>query len=100
MTVLLNEIVQEDIFSQNAEFALKFVLDAMKLKAQNSTHGQVPQNNRKCLETSKDGILLCGGKRAMAYFPTEDEWYKLRDAAFDYQSHCLVQWKDKIHIFS
>ena len=97
--VLLNEIVQEDIFSQNAEFALKFVLDAMELKARNSTDGQVSQNYRKCLETFKDGIFVCGGKKALAYFPTEDKWYKLRDAAFDYQSHCLVQWKDKIHIF-
>ena len=96
---LLKEIVQEDLFSQNAEFALKFVLDAMKLKAQNSTDGQVSQNYRKCLETYKDGIFVCGGKKALAYFPTEDKWCKLRDAAFDYQSHCLVQWQDKIHIF-
>ncbi|XP_015756211.1 PREDICTED: kelch-like protein 18 isoform X2 [Acropora digitifera] len=96
---LLKEIVQEDLFSQNAEFALKFVLDAMKLKSQNSTNGQVPQNYRKCLETYKDGIFVCGGKKALAYFPIEDKWCKLRDAAVDYQSHCLVQWKDKIHIF-
>ena len=58
---LLNGIVQEDLFSQNAEFALKFVLDAVKLKSQNSTDVRVPQNYRKCLE--KDGILLCGGKK-------------------------------------
>ena len=96
---LLNEIVQEDLLSQNAEFALKFVLDAMKLKSQNSTDGQVSKNYRKCLEAYKDGIFVCGGKKALAYFPTEDKWCKLRDAAFDYQSHCLVQWKDKIHIF-
>ena len=94
---LLNEIVQEDLFSQNAEFASKFVLDAMKLKSQNSTDAQVPQNYRTCLE--KDGILLCGGKKALPYFPIEDKWCKLRDAAIDYQSHCLVRWKDKIHIF-
>ena len=96
---LLNEIVQEDLFSQNAEFALKFVLDAMKLKAWNCTDGQVSQNYRKCLETSKDGIFVCGGEKALAYFPTEDKWCKLRDAEFDYQNHCFVQWKDKIHIF-
>ena len=96
---LLKEIVQEDLFSQNAEFALKFVLDAMKLKSQNSRDGQVPQNYRKCLETYKDGIFVCGGKKGLAYFPTEDKWCKLRDAAVDYQNHCLVQWKDKIHIF-
>ncbi|XP_067048895.1 kelch-like protein 28 [Acropora muricata] len=96
---LLNEIVQEDLLSQNAEFALKFVLDAMKLKSQNSTDGQVSKNYRKCLEAYKDGIFVCGGKKALAYFPTEDKWCKLRDAAFDYQRHCLVQWKDKIHIF-
>ncbi|XP_015750817.1 PREDICTED: kelch-like protein 3 [Acropora digitifera] len=96
---LLKEIVQEVLFSQNAEFALKFVLDAMKLKSQNSTDGQISKNYRKCLETYKDGIFVCGGKKALAYFPTEDKWCKLRDAAFDYQRHCLVQWKDKIHIF-
>ena len=96
---LLKEIVQEDLFSQNAEFALKFVLDAMKLKEWNSTDGQLSKNYRKCLETYKDGIFVCGGKKALAYFPTEDKWCKLRDAAFDFQSHCLVQWKDKIHIF-
>ena len=39
------------------------------------------------------------GKKALAYFPTEDKWCKLRDTAVDYQSHSLVQWKDKIHIF-
>ena len=96
---LLKEIVQEDLFSQNAEFALKFVLDAMKLKVTNPTDGQVSKNYRKCLETYKDGIFVCGGRKALAYFPTEDKWCKLRDATFDYQSHCLVQWKDKIHIF-
>ena len=91
--------MQEDLFSQNAEFALNFVLDAMKLKAHNSTDGQVPQNYRKCWEVSKDGIFVCGGKKALAYFTTEDKWCKLRDAVFDYQSDCLVQWKDKINIF-
>ena len=97
---LLNEIVQEDLFSQNAEFALKFVMDAVKLKALNSTDGQVSQKYRKCLETYIDGIFVCGGRKVLAYFPTEDKWYKLRDAAFDYQSHCLVQWKENIHVFS
>ena len=97
---LLNEIVQEDLFSKNAEFALKFVLDAMKLKSQNSTDGQVSQKFRKCLETNMDGIFVCGGRKVLAYFPTEDKWYKLRAAAFDYQGHCLVQWKENIHIFS
>ncbi|XP_044178438.1 kelch-like protein diablo [Acropora millepora] len=96
---LLKEIVQEVLFSQNAEFALKFVLDAMKLKSQNSTDGQISKEYRKCLETYKDGIFVCGGKKALAYFPTEDKWCKLRDAAFDYKRHCLIQWKDKIHIF-
>ena len=96
---LLNEIVQEDLFSQNAEFALKFVIDAVKLKALNSTDGQVSQKYRKCLETYMDGIFVCGGKTALAYFPTEDKWCKLRDATFDYRSHCLVHWKDRIHIF-
>ena len=97
---LLNEIVQEDLFSQNAEFALKFVMDAVKLKALNSTDGQVSKNYRKCLETYIDGIFVCGGRKVLAYFPTEDEWYTLRDAAFDYQRHCLVQWKGNIHVFN
>ena len=29
-----------------------------------------------------------------------DTWYKLRDTAFDYQSHCLVQWKENIHVLN
>ena len=64
---LFHEIVQEDLFSQNAEFALKFVLDTMKLKSQNSKDGQVSKNYRKYLE--KDGILLCGGKKHWLTFP-------------------------------
>ena len=98
--VLLNEIVQEDLFSENAEFALKFVIDAVKLKALNSTDGQVSQNYRKCLETYMDGIFVCGGKKVLAYFPTEDHWYRLSDAAFDYKGHCPVQWKGNVHIFN
>ena len=97
---LLNEIVQEDLFSQNAEFALKFVSDAVKLKAQNSTDGQVSQKYRKCLEIYMDGIFVCGGRKVLAYFPTQDDWYRLRDAAFDYEGHYLVQWQEKVHVFS
>ena len=97
---LLNEIVQEDLFFQNAEFTLKFVLDAVKLKALNSTDGQVSQKYRKCLETYMDGIIVCGGRKVLAYFPTQNDWYRLRDAAFDYKGHCLVQWKENIHVFN
>ena len=54
---------------------------------------------RKCQETHTDGIFVCGGKKALCYFPLEDDWYKLVDTLFEHDNPCLAQHKSKVYIF-
>ena len=58
-----------------------------------------PQQPRKCQETHIDGIFICGGKRALCYFPQKDMWYRLADSPFqDYKDHTLVEYKSDIYV--
>ena len=95
---LLNELVNEELITENPEFCSNFVINAMK-SVLNPTGGEASRQPRKCQETHTDGIFICGGKRALCYFPLEDDWYKLVDTLFEHDNPCLVQHKSKVYIF-
>ena len=95
---LLNELVNEELITENPEFCSNFVINAMK-SVLNPTDGEASWQPRKCQETHTDGIFVCGGKKALCYFPLEDDWYKLVDTLFEHDNPCLVQHKSKVYIF-
>ena len=95
---LLNELVNEELITENPEFCSNFVINAMK-SVLNPTDGEASWQPRKCQETHTDGIFVCGGKKALCYFPLEDDWYKLVDTLFEHDNPCLAQHKSKVYIF-
>ena len=95
---LLNELVKEELITENPEFCSNFVITAMK-SVLNPTDGKASWQPRKCQETHTDGIFICGGKKALCYFPLEDDWYKLVDTLFEHDNPCPVQHKSKVYIF-
>ena len=95
---LLNELVNEELITENPEFCSNFVINAMK-SVLNPTDGEASWQPRKCQETHTDGIFVCGGNKALCYFPLEDDWYKLVDTLFEHENPSLVQHKSKVYIF-
>ena len=94
---LLNELVNEELITENPEFCSNFVINAMK-SVLNTTDGESSQQPRKCQEKHTAGIFICGGKKALCYFPMEGDWYKLVDTLFEHDNPCLVQHKSKVYI--
>ena len=95
---VLNTLVKEELMTENPTFCLNFVVNAMKSVLSSSDRG-ASQLPRKCQETHFDGIFICGGKRALCYFPQKDLWYRLADSPFqDYEDHTLVEYKSNIFV--
>lgn len=94
---LLNEIIKEELITENSEIRWNFLEDAMKVIL-NSIDGQIQQQPRKCLETHLNGIFVCGGRKALGYFPKQNQWYRLADAPFHHQSQSLVQCRSEVYI--
>ena len=95
---VLNTLVKEELMTENPTFCLNFVVNAMKSVLSSSDRG-ASQLPRKCQETHIDGIFICGGKRALCYFPQKDMWYRLADSPFqDYEDHSLVEYKSNIYV--
>ena len=95
---VLNTLVKEELMTQNPTFCLNFVVNAMKSVLSSSDRG-ASQLPRKCQETHIDGIFICGGKRALCYFPQKDMWYRLADSPFqDYEDHSFVEYKSNIYV--
>jgi len=96
---VLNELMREELFTKDTEFGLNFVVDAMKLMM-SADNEELNQQPRRCLEKHKDGIFVCGGRKALCYFPEQDMWYRLADTPFHYQRHTFAQYKGKIYVFN
>ena len=95
---LLNELVNEELITEDLEFCSNFVINAMK-SVLNPTGREASWQPRKCQETHTDGIFICGGKKALCYSTLEDDWYKLVDTLFEHDNPCPVQHKSKVYIF-
>ena len=94
---LMNELMKEELVTKDPEFGLHFVVDAMKLTL-NTTDEQANQRPRKCLEKHRDGIFVCGGRKALCYFPQHDVWYRLADTLFNHNNQTLAVWKNNVYI--
>ena len=95
---LQKELLEEELITKNHEFGMKFMADAMKVVL-NSIDGSIHQQHpRKCQEIHMNGIFVCGGRKALGYFPKQNKWYKLADAPFHHQDHFLVQCRSKVYI--
>ena len=95
---LLDKLIKDELITKNPVFCSAFVINAMKVVL-SSAEGQASQQPRKCQETHIDGIFICGGKRALCYFPQKDMWYRLADSPFqDYEDHSFVEYKSNIYV--
>ncbi|XP_068687678.1 kelch-like protein 3 [Montipora foliosa] len=96
---LQKELLEEELITKNYEFAVKFLADTMKVIL-NSIDGHIHQQQpRKCQEIQHmNGIFVCGGRKALGYFPKQNKWYRLTDAPFFHQDHFLVQCRSKVYI--
>ena len=97
---LLNQLPKEELVISNAKIGLNFVLDAIKTKL-STTDEQAIQLQRKCLETHIDGIFLCGGKKALCYFPQLEDckWYEMADTLFEHENPTPAWYNNKVYIF-
>lgn len=96
---LFNELANNELVRHNNE-CLNFVLAGMKGTVLPSDSECVPKTARKCLETHRDVIFVTGGIMSFCYVPSEDIWYQLDDMIFDHDGHGVIQFGDKVYIFS
>ena len=95
---LQKELLEEELITKNYEFGVKFLADTMKVVL-NSIDGRIHQQQpRKCQEIHMNGIFVCGGRKALGYFPKQNKWYRLADAPFHHKDHFLVQCRSKVYI--
>ena len=47
-----------------------------------------------------EAIFVCGGRKALCYLPDENKWYFIANIIFDHQHHAVLQYRDKLYIFS
>ena len=94
---VLNDLPKEELILRNTEIGLNFVVDAMKLM-QSSVDEQVNHQPRKCLEAHRSGIFVCGGRKALCYFPQQNMWYQLADKLFNGQGCSPTQCKGNIYL--
>ena len=95
---LLNELVKEELITKDAEFCLNFVINGVKLVFSATDEEQVTQQPRKCLKTHTDAIFVCGGRKALCYFPKQNMWYRLADTLSNHKNDSPTQCKSKIYI--
>ena len=92
---LFNELLKEELVTNNKK-CLNFVFAAMQGMF-NPTDECVTKSPRKCLETQRDVIFVCGGKKSLCYFPQHNSWYRLADMIFEHQHHAVTQYKGKVY---
>ena len=96
---LLNTLVKEELITENPVFCLNFVVNAMKSSLLSSSDRESSQLPRKCQETHTDGIFICGGRKALCYFPQENMWYGMAGTLFEHENPTPAWYKNKVYIF-
>ena len=92
---VLNKLMKEELFKNDTEFGLNYVVDAVKFML-GATDGRVNQQPRKSLG-ELDGMFVCGGRKALCYIPLQNTWYKLAVRPVYHGGNFLVQLKSKIY---
>ena len=96
---LLNTLFKEELMTENPVFCLNFVVNAMKSSLLSSSDRESSQLPRKCQETHTDGIFICGGRKALCYFPHENMWYGMAGTLFEHENPTPAWYKSKVYIF-
>ena len=91
---LQSKLVKEELVTKN-DACLNFVLNS--IVATHESHFKPP---RKCLKHYVEGVFVCGGKMALCYCPDDNKWYWISSMAYEHQNHAVIQYKDKVYIFS
>ena len=91
---LQGKLVKEELVTTN-NTCFNFVFNSIV-----TTHESHFKPPRKCLKLFVEGIFVCGGKMALCYCPDDNEWYQMRRMAYEHQNHALIQYNDKVYIFS
>ena len=91
---LQGKLVKEELVTTN-NTCFNFVLNSIV-----TTHESHFKPPRKCLKLFVEGIFVCGGKMALCYCPDDNKWHQMRRMAYEHQNHALIQYNDKVYIFS
>ena len=94
---LVNEMVKEELITTNNE-CLNFVLGSLKWIFNPRVESSI--RPRTCLQTQMNGIFVCGGRKALSYFPNKNIWYQLPNMFMEHQNHAAIQYQDKVYTFS
>ena len=95
---LLNELLSEELVKTNLD-CVSFVLECLKLIF-NGTGESYTKPARKCLERNEDVIFVCGGRKALCYYPGKKTWRQLMNTTLEHRDHSLIQYRDRVYIFS
>ena len=95
---LLNELLNEELIKTNLD-CVNFVVECVKFIL-NGTGESSTKPARKCLERNEDVIFVCGGRKALCYYPSEKKWYQLIDTTLEHRDHSIIQYRDRVYIFS
>lgn len=94
---LFNKLVKEELITANKD-CLNFVLSS--LESIFSPTLQKSIKSRACLQTQLSGIFVCGGRKALCFFPHENIWYQLPNMLMEHENHAAMQYRDKVYVFS
>ena len=94
---LVNEMVKEELITTNNE-CLNFVLGSLKWIFNPRVESSI--GPRTCLQTQMNGIFVCGGRKALSYFPNKNIWYQLPNMFMEHQNHAAIQYQGKVYTFS
>ena len=94
---LVNEMVKEELITTNNE-CLNFVLGSLKWIFNPRVESSI--RPRTCLQTQMNGIFVCGGRKALSYFPNKNMWYQLPNMFMEHQNHAAIQYQDTVYTFS
>ena len=97
---LINELVKEELLTKNAAFCSQFMIHVIK-SLLSSSDGEASHQPRKCQVTHVEGIILCGGRKTLCYFPQTNMWHRMADTLFehDFCTFTPAQYKHKVYIF-
>ena len=97
---LINELVKEELLTKNAVFCSQFMIHVIK-SLLSSNDGEASHQPRKCQVTHVEGIILCGGRQTLCYFPQTNMWHGMADTLFehDFSTFTPAQYKHKVYIF-
>ena len=95
---ILKKLLKEELVTRNND-CLNFVVESMESVFIAADKG-LTKAPRKCQRVLVEAVFVCGGRKALCYLPDENKWYFIANIIFDHQHHAVLQYRDKLYIFS